>query len=131
MIKYKNYMPTKKRILIAEDEKPMAKTLKAKLEASGFEAEIVEDGEKAIEILTQQKFDLILLDLMMPKKDGFAVLEELKAKGNKTPIIVSSNLSQKEDFDRAKEMGADDYFVKSSVQINEVIDHVNKILKLK
>ena len=120
----------KKKILIAEDEKPMANALKAKLESSGFEVEIASDGEMALSILAKGKIDLMLLDLIMPKKDGFSVLTELKKTGNKTPVVISSNLSQESDVKKTKELGAVDFFVKSDTPIVEVVEKIKKILKL-
>ena len=117
-----------KKILIAEDEKPMAKALKTKFESKGYEVTNAFDGEEALSCLSKSKYDLLLLDLMMPKKDGFAVMEELKTKKNKTPIIVSTNLSQPQDEERAKKLGAKDYFVKSDTPITEVVSIVEKIL---
>lgn len=117
-----------KKILIAEDEKPMAMALVLKLNKSGFEAKAVFNGEEAIDILTKEKFDLIVLDLIMPKVDGFQVLAKLKEIGSQAPVIVSSNLSQEEDFNRAKELGAVDFFVKSDTSINEVVEHIQKAL---
>ena len=122
---------TAKKILIGEDEKPMAHALELKFNSSGFEAKAVNDGEAVLAELKNAKYDLVLLDLMMPKKDGFAVLSELKAAGNKVPVVVSSNLNQQEDFKRAQEFGAVDYFVKSDTPINEVINKAKIILKIK
>ncbi|PLX28394.1 hypothetical protein C0581_02595 [Candidatus Parcubacteria bacterium] len=121
-------MAGKKKILIAEDEKPMAKALELKLNNSGYEAKAVFDGVEAVEALEQDKYDLMLLDLMMPKKDGFGVLEDMKAKKIKVPVIVSTNLSQDADIERAKKLGAKDYFVKSDTPITGVIEHIQKIL---
>ena len=117
-----------KKILIVEDEKPMAMALVLKLNKSGFEAEAVFNGEEAIDILAKEKFDLIVLDLIMPKADGFQVLAKLKEIGSQTPVIVSSNLSQAEDFNRAKKLGAVDFFVKSDTSIAEVVEHIKKVL---
>ncbi len=121
-------MPDKKRILIAEDERPMAKALQLKLANSGFEAETAVNGEEALQKLETGKFDLLVLDLMMPKKDGFGVLTELKNKNSTLPVIVASNLSQPDDFKRAKDLGARDYIVKSSTPIIEVVEKIKKIL---
>ena len=76
-------MAGKKKILIAEDEKPMAHALEMKLNNSGYEAKAVYDGIQAMEELTNNKYDLMLLDLMMPKMDGFGVLEAMKEKMEK------------------------------------------------
>lgn len=117
------------KILIAEDEKPMARALELKLNHSGFEAKAVYDGEEAIEALSKEKFDLLLLDLIMPKKDGFAVLEELKKRGNKIPVVISSNLGQDEDIKRAESLGAKDYFIKSNTPLTDIVENIKKILK--
>lgn len=121
-------MPEKKRILIVEDEKPMARALEIKMNNSGFEAKVAADGQMALDILATEKFDIILLDLVTPRKNGFEVLEELKTRGNATPVIISSNLSQAEDIERAKALGARDYFVKSNTPISKVVEHVIDVL---
>jgi len=120
-----------KKILIGEDEKPMARALELKLTKSGFEAKAVFDGQEVLNELAKNKYDLVLLDLIMPVKDGFAVLEELNNKKNKIPVIVSSNLGQPEDVARAKKLGAVNYFIKSDTPINEVISFIKKALKIK
>ena len=120
-----------KKILIGEDEKPMARALELKLQKSGFEAKAVFNGQEVLDELSKNKYDLVLLDLIMPIKDGFAVLEELNNKKNKTPIIVSSNLGQPEDVARAKKLGAINYFIKSDTTITEVIGFIKKALKIK
>jgi len=117
----------KKKILIAEDEKPIAKALELKLNHSGFAAQVVFNGQEALDKLKQESdFDLILIDLVMPVLDGFGLLEALREKNNQIPIIVLSNLSQEEDFKRAKELGAKDFFIKSNTPLSEVVDYVNR-----
>ena len=112
------------RILVVEDEKPMAKALTLKLNHAGFEAKEAHNGEEALNILENEEFDLALLDLIMPRMDGFGVLEKIKEKGLKVKVIVTSNLGQKEDFERAKDMGAIDYFVKSDTSLSEIVDYI-------
>jgi DNA-binding response OmpR family regulator len=119
-----------KKILVVEDEKPMAKAMQLKLQHNNFKADIAEDGEEAIKMIEGNGYDLVLLDLVLPKKDGFIVLEEMKKRKIKTPIIVSSNLSQEEDMEKAKKLGALDYFVKANVSLSEVVGHVKKALKI-
>jgi len=121
-------MAKQKAILIAEDEKPMATALKLKLSNEGYDVVVAFDGKAALEAIDARSFDLMLLDLMMPKLDGFGVLEALQKKGKKVKTIVSSNLSQPEDFERAKELGAVDYFVKSDTSISAVVKHVQDVL---
>ena len=118
-----------KKILIVEDEKPMAHALELKLNNSGFEAKAVFNGEEALEILTKEKYDLVLLDLVMPKMDGFALLENLKKKKIKVSVIITSNLSQEEDETRAKSLGAKDFLVKSDTPIAEIVKRCQNQLK--
>ncbi|OGH85824.1 MAG: hypothetical protein A2493_02235 [Candidatus Magasanikbacteria bacterium RIFOXYC12_FULL_33_11] len=121
---------TEKKILIAEDEKPMARALEIKLNKAGFETTVVFDGVSAVKELQASNYDLLLLDLMMPNKDGFSVLLDIKESKIKVPVIVSTNLNQKEDIEKAMSLGAKDYFVKSDTTISEVVEHVKKILGL-
>ncbi|MEK7607273.1 MAG: response regulator [Patescibacteria group bacterium] len=126
-------MPTqkKKKILIVEDEKPMARALELKLAHGGFDAVVAYDGEQGLDLLKTHSVDLILLDLIMPKLDGFAVLTELKQKGNKTPVIILSNLSQGGDEKRARELGALEFYIKSNTPIADIVTRVEQILKKK
>lgn len=117
-----------KKILIAEDDRPIAKALQLKLQHSGFEVQIVNDGEEAMEAMEKEKFAMVLLDLMMPKKDGFVFLAELKAKKDKTPVIILSNLSQDGDIQKTKDLGAIGYFVKSNTPLVDIVANIKKIL---
>lgn len=119
---------TKKRILIAEDEKPLANALGLKLTSSGFEPVIVNNGREALETIEKGNISLILLDLIMPEVDGFEVLEEMQKNGNKTPVIVLSNLGQEEDIKKAKAFGAKDFFIKSDTPIVDVVAKVKSSL---
>lgn len=119
---------SQKRILVAEDERPIARALELKLSAAGYSVTTVFNGEDAVLELSKNDFDLLLLDLIMPKVDGFGVLESMRTKKIGVPVIVLSNLSQEEDLKRAKELGVRDYFVKSDNPISEIIDHVRKAL---
>lgn len=119
-----------KKILIIEDEKAMIRPLKFELEKIGFEVENVFNGEEALEILLKKKIDFIILDLVMPKMDGFKFLMEMRKGGVNVPIAVISNLSQEEDFKRAKALGARDYFVKSNITVAGMIEYIKKALEL-
>ena len=118
-----------KKILIVEDEVPVAKAFRLKLNKAGFATQEATNGEEALALLEKEKFDLILLDLVMPKVDGFSLLATLQQKKITTPIIVTSNLGQEEDRHRAKEAGATDFFVKSDVPIANIVEHVKKMLE--
>lgn len=116
-----------KRILVADDEKSLAKALQLKLTRAGFEVEVVFDGEDAITAAKTEKFDLILLDLVMPNKDGFQVLEECEKVHSKSKIIVISNLGQTDDEQKAKDMGAINFFIKSDTPLLEIIDYIKSV----
>lgn len=118
-----------KKILVVEDEKPIARALELKLKSAGFETAIALDGEVALDLLKKEKFDLVILDLVVPKVDGFGILESLVAKKNKTPVVVISNLSQGEDISRVEAFGVKDYFVKSDVPLTDVVRRVQEILE--
>ncbi len=124
-------MDTPPKILVAEDEKPMAHALEIKFKAAGFDVRTVFDGEEALKAIQADKFDLVILDLIMPRLDGFGVLAALKEKGNTTPIIVASNLGQTDDINRSMALGAVDYFIKSNISIGEIIDKIKTRLNLK
>lgn len=117
-----------KKILIIEDEKPMARALELKLTHAGFEAKSIGDGKAGLELIEREKFDLVLLDLVMPKLDGFGVLEALKEKKKSVQVMVLSNLSQEEDEKRARALGAKDFFIKSNVPIADIVERVKKLL---
>jgi len=119
-----------KKILIVEDEKAIANALTLKLRSAGFEIFLAQDGETAVSTLQKFPFDLIILDLILPKKDGFFVLEEIKKLKIPTPVIVASNLGQKEDINLAKELGAKDYIIKAEITLAEITEKVKKILGL-
>lgn len=114
-------------ILIAEDDRSMSKALELKLKKSGLNVLTAYDGEEALNILDQGGVDLMLLDLIMPKVDGFSVLEEIKKKNIKVKIIITSNLSQEEDLQRAKEFGVSDYLVKSDTPIQDIVNKVKAL----
>lgn len=122
-------MDKKNKILIIEDERPMAHALELKLTKLGFDTRAVSNGEDAIVILKNEAFTLILLDLVMPKMDGFEVLEYLKERKIEVPVIVLSNLSQVEDERRARALGAKEFFIKSNTPIAFIIERVAQLLK--
>ena len=114
-----------KKILVVEDEKPLAHALQLKFTHDGFEVDTATNGREGLEMALKNKYDAILLDLIMPHMDGFSFLQELKDKKIKTPILVLSNLGQSEDKERAKELGAVNYYVKSNTPIADIISAVH------
>jgi len=118
-----------KRILIAEDERPLASVLSLKLVRAGFEVEVVYNGKEALDRIAKENFDLLILDLVMPVVSGFGVLEKMKESGNSTPIVVLSNLSQEGDEMKAKSLGAKDFFIKSNIPVAEIVKYTQELLK--
>ena len=120
-----------KNVLVVEDEEFLVRALEDNLSAEGCAIDTARNGEEAMEHVQKKKPDLILLDLLMPKRDGFYVLEEVKKnpEWKLIPIIVLSNLGGDAEIKRALEMGADDYFVKSQHPIEEVIEKVKEYLE--
>ncbi len=100
------------RILVVEDEPAIAFGLEADLKTEGYVVEVVGDGETATQRACEGKFDLILLDVMLPRKDGFEVCRELRRAGFKTPIILLTARSQEVEKVMGLEWGADDYVTK-------------------
>ncbi len=111
----------KKRILIVEDEKPLAHALELKMTHEGYETTVASTGRAGLEEASTGKYDLILLDLILPEIDGFAILDALKAKKLKPVIVVLSNLGQDEDRKKAEEFGVKNYLVKSNVPLADIV----------
>ncbi len=120
-----------KKVLIVEDDLHISKVYQIQLAKEGFSIALAFDGEEAVKVMEKENPDLIILDLMLPKKDGFWVLEEArkKAKFSKIPILVISNLGQNNDQKRAMELGATEYLVKIDHSIQELIDKIISYLK--
>jgi DNA-binding response OmpR family regulator len=118
-----------KKILIVEDDTYLANAYRVKLTKAGFEVKNVFDGEEAISILQTFTPDIILLDIVMPKKDGFTTLEEIKAneKWKNIPVILASNLGQKEDREKGISLGAVEFFTKTDFTLNNLIEKINSI----
>lgn len=115
-----------------EDDDLLSRAYHDGFEKAGFAVVTAMDGAEAERILEEAKPDLIVLDLVMPVKNGFAVLEDLRAKKEecrRIPVVVLSVLAERSDVDRARELGAIDYLIKSQFSMQEVIsrvsDHVN------
>ena len=118
--------PEKIAILVVEDDKFLQKILLMKLAAESHMATGADNGEEALQQLLVKKPDLVVLDLILPKMNGFEVLSEMKT--NPTlkdiPVVILSNLGQAEDVQRAKELGAIDFMVKSDLSIQEVVHRI-------
>lgn len=123
-------MEKRSKILLVEDDRFLSIAYKEGLEWDGFETIVAKDGVEAMEKVRSEQVDLILLDLVMPRKDGFEVLKELKGdnKLKGIPVIILSNLGQNSEVRKGKECGAVDYLVKSNSSMEEVVQKVRKHL---
>lgn len=121
-------MADEKYVLIVEDDPFYSNIYKTKMAAEGIQASIVHDGSAAIKAAQEKKPGVIVLDLIMPGKDGFQTLQELKADPalKDVVVLVLSNLSQDDDIKRVMDMGATEYLVKSNVPLQEVIERIKK-----
>ena len=121
-----------KKILLVEDDKNIREMYQMKLEMEGYEVITADDGKDALELIKKEKLDLVLLDILLPKKDGFEVLEEVRQskdeKIKNIPIIIVSNLSHFDDQQEAKKFAVFDYLVKAKVTPQEMVDKVNEAL---
>lgn len=118
-----NNINTKKKILIVEDEPTLSSILRARLEKEGMEVDQAKDGVEALMFLKQNKYDLVLLDIILPKMSGFEVMESIKndPNTNPVPIVIVSNLGQDSDIERGEMLGAIGYFIKAKLSIEELI----------
>ncbi len=120
-----------KKILIIEDEETLQKALAQYLQEENFDVLSAMDGEKGIEMVKAEKPDLVLLDIILPKKDGFQVLEEIKQNETtkKIPVILLTNLESIDDIQKAFDKGATTYLVKSEYKLEDIVKKINEILK--
>jgi DNA-binding response OmpR family regulator len=116
-----------KKVLIVEDEKPLAHALELKLQHEGFTVKVASDGQQCLDTLKSEPFDVVLLDLVMPVLDGFQVLEKLKDMPARPAVFVLSNLSQHEDEARVLELGAKKFFIKSDTPLTTIVAEVKNI----
>jgi two-component system alkaline phosphatase synthesis response regulator PhoP len=118
------------KILVIEDEEALSRVLEEKLKKSGFEVKLANDGEAGMSLAKSFHPELILLDLILPKKDGFEVLKELKSNSDlkNINVIVLSNLGEDENLKKCLNLGASDYFVKTQHPINEVIKKIKDLI---
>jgi len=123
-------MVKKKYILLVEDDEFLAELYATKLNLEGFEVGLASDGEKGIKLAGSKKPDLILLDIILPKMDGFEVLK--KVKSNKdlkdVPVILLTNLSQKDEIKRGLDLGANDYLIKAHFMPSEVVKKIKQVM---
>ena len=119
-----------KKILVVEDDPFLSNLLKIRLEKERLNVILAKDGDEAIKKIQETDPDLILLDLILPKKSGFEVLQNISLDPNfkNKPVIIISNLGQTIDVQKAKELGAIEYFVKAKISIDDLILKIKEFI---
>lgn len=119
------------RILIAEDDPFLQKVFAAELAKAGFSVLTAQDGDTALRMMHDEKPSLLLLDMLMPGKNGFAVLEERSRQPElqAIPVIILSSLGQEDDVARAMKLGASDYFLKSNTDLEKLVGLMKQAMK--
>jgi DNA-binding response OmpR family regulator len=120
-----------KKILIVEDDKFLRELISQKLLKEGYDISEAVDGEKGLKAIKNEKPDLVLLDLILPGMDGFEVLTKVKedTATAQVPIIILSNLGQKDDIERGLKLGAIDYLIKAHFTPGEIIEKIKSVIK--
>ncbi len=121
------------KILLVEDDPFLSSLLKNRLQKEGLETILARDGEEALKFLKTEKVNLVLLDIILPKKSGFEVMEEIRLdpylQGQAVPIIVISNLGQEEDIVKCRNLGAIEYFIKAKTSIDDLVRRIRSFLE--
>lgn len=125
-------MAEKIHVLLVEDDVFLSGIYQKKFEMEGYKVSLADNGEKALLEVKKKKPDIVMLDILLPKLDGFAVLSKLKAdpEVKDIPVILLTNLGQKDDVEKGLQMGAADYLIKAHFKPSEVVDKIKQVLHL-
>lgn len=122
-----------KKVLIIDDDEFLLEMYSLKFKENGFNVDIAKNGEEALEKIkdSRNSYDVVLLDIVMPAPDGFEVLSAIKEQKllPNTPVVVLSNLGQKEDIEKGKILGANDYIIKAHSTPSEVVAKIETLLE--
>lgn len=118
-------------VLLVEDDSFLANIYKTKFELEDFKVTVAGNGELGLKEAKKKKPDIILLDILLPKMDGFTVLEQLKQDSDlkDVPVILLTNLGQKDDVKKGLELGAKDYLIKAHFKPSETVEKVRNVLE--
>lgn len=121
----------KNTVALIEDDPLIAEMYTTKFTKEGFAIQHAADGAAGLELVKKLQPDIILLDIIMPKMDGFQVLQQLRATADfkHTPVVMLTNLGQEEDVQKGREFGATDYFIKTNFTPAAIVDKVRALLK--
>jgi len=128
-------MDTRPKILFVEDNIKLREVGVIKLKQSGYDVIELSDGKNTLKVMEKEKPDLLLLDILLPHKDGYEVLEDIKSSKSAViksiPVVILSNLNNENDIFEAKELGAYDYLVKANVTLEGIVEKVRQVLEEK
>jgi len=116
-----------KKILLVEDDPLLVDIYRTKFESAGFLVVIVNDGERAIEVAQKEMPDAIMLDIVLPKMDGWEILRNIKKNNSGAKVIILSNLGQKEEVEKGLKLGAEKYLIKANFTPSEVVAEIEKL----
>lgn len=118
------------KVLIIEDEDILSKVLKDMFEDGGWKVRVASDGVDGLEALKEDSFDVVLLDLLLPKKNGFEVLGEIRADATHRdlPVLIISNLGGRDEIREAMRLGATDYFIKTQHSLKDILEKASDYL---
>lgn len=121
------------KVLLVEDDPFLSNLLKVRLQKENVDVVLVRDGEEALKKIEENKPGLVLLDLILPKKSGFEILEKISTDPQlkDMPVIILSNLGQTSDIQRGKELGAIEYYVKAKISIDDLVGKIKTFLSKK
>lgn len=119
-------MSPQKHVLVIDDDEALRSALDAKFRKRGYRVTLVEDGDKAMDVLNEHAFNAVLLDLKLPGRDGFSVLREMKnTKNPTTPVYVITNLGTDSNCEIVMSLGAKKCYVKSLITLKEVVEEIS------
>jgi len=126
----KNMTENKKTILMIEDDSFLRNLYRDKLEAGGFDFIEATSGIEGMNKIINEKPDLVILDILLPMRSGFDVLEEMNKEGLilEIPVVILSNLKQETDIEEARKLGAKDYFVKAETSFSDVLERIEEVI---
>ncbi len=118
------------KVLVVEDDKFLVGAYSLKLKSAGFDVSVARDGVEALSILKKEIPDVMILDLIMPRVDGFTVLGKMRStpEWKDIPVIVVTNLGQEDDYERVKKIGAQDYVVKTDIALDDLVTKIKKLV---
>ena len=120
-----------KKVLLVEDDPFLIDIYSSKLKESGFIVSVVEDGERALQKIKEETPDLVVLDIVLPKTDGWEIMREIKKdkKLNSLKVVILSNLGQKGEIEKGLEMGAQKYLIKAHYTPSEIVNQIKEVFE--